>query len=150
MGKKKPKLLSTPTNEKVPKVAINPDNYLSTYPSWNFSLCDTEHEKWKIGAIELDEDLLDKLKSFEKITWGDLMRASGGRSYGTNHHFIKIEDLVREAQLRLENLKIMEDSLFSIRLNGQSRLFGILRSGIFSLLWLDRNHEICISKKKHT
>lgn len=147
--KKQPKCHNKINGKKV-KTASNPDSFLSKNPSWRFSQCDTSHEKWKISANEIDTYIFDKLQSFEKMTWSDVISASGGKSVGTNNHYIKVEHLSNEAQNRLEELKIFEDDLFSLRLNNTIRLFGILEDGVFRVLWRDYNHEVCKSNKKHT
>ena len=51
----------------------------------------------------------------------------------------------------LKRLKIDDiDSLFSLRLDGTLRIFGIRKQNYLQILWVDQNHEVCPSKKKHT
>ena len=88
---------------------------------------------------------LKKLADFESMTWNDIQVNAKKQN-----HFISVSDMIKEAGQRLEQLGIVEDELFSLRVNGKMRIFGILRTGEFEILWLDCNHEICPSKKKHT
>jgi hypothetical protein len=150
MGKKQPKCNDKNLGEKQPKTATDPESYWALNPSWMFSRCDNEHERWKVGATEIDFKIFEKLKDFEKMTWNDIYQTSGGRSSGTNNHKIRVDKLVKEAQKRLQELKIETDEVFSLRLNGKLRLFGLLENGVFKILWRDDNHEICPSIKKNT
>ena len=47
-------------------------------------------------------------------------------------------------------LKIAEDTLFSLAPEGKLRLYGRLYDGVFDILWIDLEHEVCTSNKKHT
>ena len=42
------------------------------------------------------------------------------------------------------------EELYSLRLSGRSRVWGLKEAGIFWILWWDPNHEICPSYKKNT
>jgi hypothetical protein len=87
--------------------------------------------------------ILDKLKSIENSTWPDIER--GGS------HFIPVSNVIKDAQARLRHLKLDDiDQLFSLRLTGAERLWGLRTNDVFSLLWWDPNHEICPSELRHT
>jgi hypothetical protein len=59
--------------------------------------------------------------------------------------------VIPDARKRLEQLRLDDtDELFSLRLNGQERLWGIRSNDIFSLLWWDPKHEICPAPLKYT
>lgn len=85
---------------------------------------------------------MDKLSSYEGMTWAEIQSASGGKTKGTNNHFAYISKLDKEAQKRAMELHLDVDELFSLRLTGTLRLYGILENGIFSIIWYDQNHEI--------
>jgi hypothetical protein len=88
-------------------------------------------------------DILEKLKLFENSTWPDIER--GGS------HFITVNRVIKEAQERLRILRLDDtDELFSLRLSGTERLWGLRYNDVFSLLWWDPDHEICPALKKHT
>ncbi|MEE9403365.1 MAG: hypothetical protein V3V20_00600 [Algisphaera sp.] len=90
-------------------------------------------------------DISSKLKSFEQNGWNDLIQNK------KSHHPIELHKLAKPAQKRLEELSFDDlDSLFSLRLSGTQRLFGIRSNHLFYALWWDPNHQVCPSKKKHT
>jgi hypothetical protein len=111
---------------------------------------------WRIGRIdaggpwcphEMTADdfgaLLKRLKDFETMTWPEIER--GGS------HFIGTESLIAEAQKRLADLHLDDfEQLFSLRLHGKPRLWGLRFGSIFSALWWDAEHAICPAPKKHT
>ncbi|MEO5950565.1 MAG: hypothetical protein ABIQ04_03910 [Candidatus Saccharimonadales bacterium] len=139
-------------------------------PSWRFSRADTEHKDWSVldsfnDVVEdpndasgtailhqfsksIDHVLLDALKARESTTWGALATASGGRTRGTNSHHIPMHELIKSAQDRATQLGIVEDELFSLRLDGTHRVFGVLEDSVFNVIWFDRKHEICPPAKR--
>lgn len=133
--------------KKISKHKENPNSFLSKNPVWRFSKRDKEHPKWKINSEDIDEFILEKLCSYETMTWDEILKANGGRNQGNNNHYIEINLFINEAKKRIEELNIFEDSLFSLRLSGKVRLLGILRDGIFTIIWLDNEHEIYKIKK---
>ena len=87
--------------------------------------------------------VIDGLRPFESMTWSEIE--------GKRNHAISCDSIIREAQRRLEDIGQDDlDELFSIRLTGRQRIWGIRDGTIFRLLWWDRQHAICPSPKKHT
>lgn len=90
------------------------------------------------------------------MTWAELLNAAGGRSAGTNHHPLPLDDLSKTAQERLVALKLDDaDSIFSLRLTATIRVYGIRDGRVFKALWYDKHHgdpkrAVCPSSKKHT
>lgn len=152
MAKKEKRIIQkeTASNSKTPKRLENPDGYLSKHPIWAFQRCDTSHPTWSIKKCNLYPDIIEKLISFEGQTWAEIQQASGGKKSGTNHHYENVGDLSRDAQKRISELHLEIDQVFSLRLSGKVRLYGILEDGVFSILWYDSEHEICPSHKRHT
>ena len=135
-----------------------PSNIFDSYndairnnPTWSFDAVDVNLDKWNFFK-NANESILLQLKSFEGMTWFDIEKTSGGRVKGTNNHFVKISELSKEARQEIRNLKYIDDkicSLFSLRLSGKTRMYGIREetTGLFKIIWLDFNHEIyCIKK----
>lgn len=120
-------------------------SFLMKHPTWQFNRTDKIHEKWNVHNNCQLEELMDKLTSFERMTWSEIMVDAKKQ-----HHHVYVETFIKEAQSRLSELRIYEDQLFSLRLTGATRVYGILRDGVFSIIWYDCNHEICPSVKKHT
>ncbi len=77
------------------------------------------------------------------MRWHDIERSGS--------HFIDVSALTKTARDRLAELgQDDEDELFSIRLTGRERVFGIRDRWIFKILWWDPDHQVCPSYKKHT
>lgn len=139
------------SDKKIPKNIEDPDRYLQKNPIWAFQRCDLEHERWSIkNCGDFYGEILDKLISFEGLTWAQILSYSGGRRNGTNNHFEDVSILSSEAQKRLEKLHIYVDQILSLRLTGTLRIYGIMENGVFNVLWYDPLHEICPSTKRHS
>lgn len=109
-----------------------------------------------LNGCDLNQLIRDWCHNFERQTWFEMMRASGGRANGTNHHAISIEHLSKKAQDRLSALRKDDlDSVFSFRIDGTRRLYGIKDRRAFCALWYDPWHDepdkaVCPSRKKNT
>jgi hypothetical protein len=87
--------------------------------------------------------VLSKLKSFERMQWQELLR--GGS------HNVRAADLVKSAQDRLAVLSLDDyDEIYSLRLSGTQRLYGIKDKGVLRFIWWDPDHKIYETKLKHT
>lgn len=87
--------------------------------------------------------VMGSLKSYETMTWSEIE--------GRRNHFIKLSDCVKEARDRLQELQHDDvDELFSLRITGAERVFGIREMSVLSILWWDPGHQVCPSPKKHT
>ncbi len=152
MGSKKVvKQKEVVNNVKRPVSVENPEAYLKKRPVWAFKQCDLDNEKWSIKKTDsFFNDILAKLISYEGMTWSEIQAASGGKSAGngTNNHFEYIAEMSKEAQKRAKEIHLDVDQLFSLRLTGKERLYGILNNGVFSVLWYDSEHEIYPSARK--
>lgn len=135
--------------KKLPRSIENPNSYYDKTPVWSFKKLDNGYKKWGFVHVEdLNTTIISKLRDYEGMTWAEIMSASGGRSHGNNNHFENISDLIPEAQQRWSELKLDEyDSIFSLRLAGEQRLYGILQNGVFKIVWFDQAHEIYSVKK---
>lgn len=142
---KKPKTINKPKIQKHPTKAVDPSGYLHKNPSWEFNRIDYEHSAWSIKKCNFNEILLDKLVNFERQTWAEIS-IKGDK----NNHHVNVSSFIKEAQSRLLELKIIEDELFSLRLSSRERLYGILKDGVYQIIWYDSEHKICPSHKKHT
>ena len=132
------------SGRKAPRQAEQPEAFFQMYPTWSFKLLDVNHEKWSFtSANDLYRDIIFKLRDYEGQRWNEIIQSSGGRSYGTNNHFENVGSLIKEAQKRWSELHLEEyDQVFSLRLTGIERLYGILENGTFKIIWYDKNHEI--------
>lgn len=147
--KKKAIQKETASNSKQPKIIENPQSFFGDHPVWSFKWMDNDYEKWGLShSSDLLNDVICKLKDNEGMTWGEIIKAAGGRSSGTNSHFENVSELIPEAQKRWRELRHDEyDRVFSLRLKSLHRLYGILEDGVFYIVWYDQNHEIYPSGK---
>jgi hypothetical protein len=111
---------------------------------------------WRIGRADFDGpwcpkrmekaillEILSKIRDFERAKWPEIERRGS--------HFIPIDRLIPEARRRLEMLKLDDtDYLFSLRLSGRERLWGLRVNDVFSLLWWDPDHQVCPATLGHT
>jgi hypothetical protein len=78
------------------------------------------------------------------MTWQEILSATGGRSHGNNSHNISVSELIKEARDRLAEINLDDvDELFSLRLEGKIRIWGMLDNDVLKILWYDPKHEIC-------
>ena len=86
-------------------------------------------------------EILPKLQNFESMTWAQILQAIGGRAKGNNSHFVSVERLTRQAKDRLAEIGQDDVSeLFSLRLTGTTRIYGIRDRRALKLLWYDQHH----------
>lgn len=94
------------------------------------------------------EELLRKLKEYEKETVGQLIAPSFSH-FTVYHDFSKCPN--SKAVNRLESqYPDSGDSIARFRLTGTKRLYGFLEGNQFHIVWWDSKHEIWPSHKKHT
>ena len=100
--------------------------------------------KWGQAALKGSwwDEIYSKLQNFESMTWAAIFEQSGGRSRGTNSHEVPVSKLGREAQKRLRSMGYEVDSIFSLRLKGLVRIYGIREGAVLKILWFDKKHEI--------
>ena len=148
---KKPKIDSRnlPKN-KDPRVsnANKPESYNQKSPVWQFSLIDKDGPfGWQgLAGNRWWEKILPSLQSREQMTWQQILSESGGKSNGngTNNHPITIENLSPGARKRLKDLGIKDVyELFSLRVTGKERIFGIRQDNVLKVLWYDDDHKVC-------
>ena len=137
------------SGKKLPVAIEDPNSYYRMTPVQSFKYLDNGYKKWGFAHVEtLNATVISKLKDYEGMMWGDIMQASGGRSHGNNSHFENVSELIPEAQQRWSELKFDEyDRVFSLRLTGEQRIYGILENGVLKIVWFDPIHEIYSVKK---
>ncbi len=143
--KKIPNLGPSGTKKEVRHATGIPDSYDKCLPSWKFHLIDKEGQwGWnKLSPDEIWNILSNRLNEKEHINWSTLKQSGS--------HNVSIEDLTKEAKKRLEEIGQSDlDELFSLRLSGKERVWGIRDRSALKILWWDPEHEVCPSQKKHT
>lgn len=144
-GKKRPSAGKSPTLGKSPRRAVNPESSEHLAPVWQVATVDTSG-RWGWGSVKSASSLWEiheKLSSFESMTWAQLGQSGS--------HAISAADLCADAQKRLVSLAQDDvDEVYSLRLAGKERIFGIRDGRILKILWWDPDHTCCPSHKKHT
>ena len=144
-GKKMPRLSPGPAPQKRPVVGPRVER-------------DGEDEKLVFRFLRIDypgiagiegdwseatvEEIASIFRSHESMTWQDILKRThhDGKSAS---HFVKVTDLKKAAQDRLLELKLDEwERVFSLRVTGKGRLWGIREGRYFFLLWSDPKHKI--------
>lgn len=96
-----------------------------------------------LGGALLGE-VLARFRDYESMTWEQIDGPTGS-------HGVEPWKLSREAQLRLAAIRQDDASeLFSLRITGRRRVWGILDEHVLRLLWWDPEHQVCPSARKHT
>jgi len=142
---KKPSRKIDPSPEKVPRGRQKVEDSDIKFITWHIGIIDKDG-RWGWEHIEpetLWNDIHAKMSAFETMTWIEVMK--GGS------HSVSIDGINSDAKKRL--VKIGQDDvdeLFSLRLGGQKRIYGIRDRHIFKVLWWDPKHEVYPSLPKHT
>lgn len=142
-GRKRPRIdpALRPQGGKQPRAAEfeGPSDHLT--PAWRFRRTDSDGP-WRWRNLPNDEvhSALEKLGHREGLTW-KAIQDSGS-------HEVAIRRLCKEAQRRLTEIKLDDlDQLFSLRLSGRSRVWGIRDHHVLHILWWDPEHQVCPSLK---
>lgn len=141
---KQPKTAHNVAVKKAAKFASDP-SFKGGPISWRFSHADKGGPfPWTcFDDAEITAGILSHLTNVEGLSESDLLK--GGS------HPIELHKLSKEARDRLEELQHDDlDTLFSLRVKGQERVFCIHHGNIMRVLWYDPEHKVCPSKLKHT
>lgn len=111
-------------------------------------LLDLDHPLWGWRRLTKEEHLefLLFIKALEPQTWAEIRKAAGGKGEGkgTNHHQVDLYKLRKEAQQRISDLhweRVIGDSVFSLRVNSTTRVYGHREGGDFRPIWHDPFHS---------
>lgn len=142
---KKPTVKNDPPY-RTPTHVCDPKSYDSLELRVHFDLLDFEHDLWGWKTLSKDQhiDFLMFVKAIEKQTWAEIKSAAGGKRHGTNHHSLEIAKFDKKAQERLEELNLhslVGDSLFSLRMNNVTRIYGLREAEFFRPIWYDPYHD---------
>jgi hypothetical protein len=130
----------------------NPEQYYRENPAWSFASSD--QEMWSFTQEHIGEliwtEILPRLKALESQTWTEILVRDKKQN-----HSINVEDLNKVAQDRLVAKYIEAESLISLRITGNRRLYGYMTGRVFNIVWYDNDHGdnktcVCRSHLKHT
>ena len=128
--------------QKRPREAVDQDEDLN--PSWRFGRIDFEGP-WCPKILDQAKllEVTQKLGQLETQRWPDLVR------HGS--HPVETHKLIKEARDRLKALKLDDiGTMYSLRLSGTNRLWGVKIRNVFLAIWWDPDHKVCPSILKHT
>jgi hypothetical protein len=145
-GRKRPKTAVPLADQKQPRYQHAPEGGKSPRLATEPATHNHERISWHLGALDLDgpfcpkrigepslADVVDKLRSFETMTWSEII--------GKKHHPIPFSGLRSAAQDRLRELKLDDiDTLMSLRFTGACRVLGIRDKAVLRVLWWDPDH----------
>ena len=141
MGKPKSRLR---TRSDQVRFGADPISYLTQYPVWRFRDFDWDGP-WGYASCEarvgnLRKHIEQHLASFETMTWAEILRASGGRRNGNNNHEMATDKLKPSAVSRLRDKGINADTIFSLRLDQSTRVYGIREGNSLRIAFFDPHH----------
>lgn len=77
------------------------------------------------------------------MSWEEILKAAGGRGRGggNNSHELELAKFKKEARERVRNKGILADTLFSLRLDAGTRIYGVLEGGTLRIVFFDPYHK---------
>jgi hypothetical protein len=121
-------------------------------PAWSFA--DSDQDMWSFTQAHIGNliwtEILPRLKALETQTWNEILVRDKKQN-----HSINAQDLNKVAQNRMADKYIEAESLISLRVTGNHRLYGYMIGRVFNILWYDDDHGdnstcVCRSYLKHT
>jgi hypothetical protein len=139
---KKPSVAIHPTSNKSPRIGNIPREdgciifsfvRFDSQHHWCVEPDPKTHDVWELG---------EKLKSFEQTQWKHLAANQ------QNNHSVPFYKLVDEAQKVAQDMGIDDyGEIWSLRLTGKQRIWGVRDENFFITIWWDPHHQICPSLK---
>lgn len=130
----------------------DPEQYYSQNPAWTFA--NSDQEMWAFSREHIGDliwsEILPRLQALETQTWGEILLKDKKQN-----HSLDLDDLNKVAQDRLASKYVEAESLISLRVTGNHRLYGYMSGRVFNILWYDDDHGdnskcVCRSHLKHT
>ena len=130
----------------------DPNKFYKEKPAWRFNSCDDQcwsFSSERIGDVFWSE-ILPFFKKVETKTWDEIFIREKKRN-----HSIRVTSLNATAKKRIEEQHLELDSIHSLRITGNHRLYGYMQGHVFHILWYDDDHGdnedcVCRSYKKNT
>jgi hypothetical protein len=142
---KQPKAGAAPTGLKQPKIVEDPLSYKNLKACWRVrSVRLSSPYGWHELALAELVEVQQKLAMFESMTWNEIFVVAKNRN-----HPIPVSDL-RCPEARKWMAKNMPDqeTLWTLRLSGAERVWGVLSGGAYQVVFWDPQHLIYPSAKK--
>jgi hypothetical protein len=145
-----PKIKNRPSDDPEVRRSVEPENAVRRKISWQLGVFDWEGPwgECTLKDCNVISLIAEQIGPFESMAWSELPKKQ--------HHAISCEKLNKIAQRRLIDIQQDDvDEIFSLRLQGQHRVYGIRDGSILKVIWYDRDHGdnencVCRSNKKNT
>lgn len=128
--KKEVKQKEFPTGSNVVRVG-DPERYYSEHPAWTFATADSE--MWAFSQDHIGtaiwKEILPRLQAFETQTWSEILVRNKKQN-----HSLSLNELNKVARDRLASRYIEAESLISLRITGNHRLYGYMIDLVFNIL----------------
>lgn len=139
------KARKAPSAKETPRISVDPDSYLAKTPVWRFSDFDWDgdwgYDSCEFKAAHIRGHIEHHLASFETMTWGEILKASGGRRSGNNSHDISRDKFKASVEKRLSLKNVLADTLFSLRLDAGTRIYGVREGRCLRIVFFDPYHK---------
>ena len=136
-------VLESAADRKLPRA--QPADPKARGPLWAFRIADLGGPWcWAQMDRPVQREVLERLRRLETMTWREIDGPTGS-------HAVEVGRLAKPARDRL--IAIQQDDveqLFSLRITGERRVWGILEEHVLKILWWDPHHQVCPAPKKHT
>ena len=78
----------------------------------------------------------------EALTWAQIERQTHGKYGKSSSHYVPISKLDIEMRKRLKDLSLDDiDEIFSLRLDGLYRIYGVRKFNVLQIIFFDKEHE---------
>lgn len=146
LATKQPRLRFHPEAAKTPLTA-DPRDFLQCHPRWRFSLLQLDGPYgWSALSLADAQELTGSLRQLERRKWSEIFVRSK-----KHNHSVTVDLLSPAARKELRRHQLDDrDELWSLRITGRQRVWGILEEDVFYLLWWDPEHRVCPSMLRHT
>jgi hypothetical protein len=134
--------------KKAPPSAVRPIAIDELPFQWTAQEVDHEHAgawDWDLTPKET-ADLLDLLSSTSRLVWREVkeLKFNSQRRTRALHHSQPVESICTEARQRLDAMgRGDQEEVFRLRHGNTIRVWGVLEGPVFSILWFDRDHQVC-------
>ena len=94
-------------------------------------------------VASLQDPIQKHLASLETMEWEAILKTSGAKAdgRGNNHHEIERRKFTKAAQARLAAKNIVADTIFSLRLDQGTRIYGVKNGACLSIVFFDPHHK---------
>ncbi|MER8916207.1 hypothetical protein NKI32_20515 [Mesorhizobium sp. M0761] len=146
MARKQPKYAKKPRAGDV-RIQSDPESYLKQTPVWRFIDFDWDgpwgHACCVSHVASIRTHVENHLASFETMTWAEILKAAGGKGEGkgNNSHDISRDKFKKVVQERLTSKSILADTLFSLRLDAGTRIYGVRERNCLRIVFFDPHHK---------